>query len=166
MVKTIDTPLGQLNITQDTIHPGVVTIRADLDSPTTEPIGFIQTRTLEYTDRLDGDYDVHRTGIWHQAGFPDSVPFYCLGYPAQLYIRLEAESEPYAKWRVTIRTFLVALGDGSAKPEVRFLTGFAWGYECQPDWQPMAVTPLKADDWSAATARLFYESPAFDYQTT
>jgi len=142
-------------------------LRVRLDQDHFEPIGFIQTRTLEYTDESTKDYDVHRTGIWLQDALGETnAPFFALAYPANLYCRLATEARSYPKWRITIKTFLVDLADKTAtKPQIRFISGFSWGYEVRPDWRPLPLKELDHDDWADATARLYYECPRFDYLT-
>lgn len=165
MVKAVSTSLGMMAIEINQPDKKVLELRVKLDQASSEPIGFIQTRTLDFTDDLSKDYDVHRTGIWLQDALGETnAPFFSLAYPANLYTRLETKDEAYPKWRITIKTFLVDLADKTAtKPHIRFISGFSWGYEVSPDWQALPLQALDQSDWIDATARLYYECPRFEY---
>lgn len=162
MEKTIDCRLGKLTIKQTNPEPEMLETIATLDSTEPKLCGFIQTQTMEYTNDLDKDYDVHRTGIKLQPFFQvDDVPLSSLGYPANLFTRLEPMDEDYAKLRLTIKAFLVDIMEDGA---FQYVTGFSWGYERMEDWQALPIEELSQADWVDAMARLNYESPTFEYR--
>lgn len=163
MVNKMKSVLGNMQVELNQISPKELTLNVALDTLLERPVGFIQTRTLDYTDESGEEFDVHRTGILMQEAFGESnVPFYCLGYPPNLYTHLDTTEFDYPRWRVTIKTFLVEVTESPTKPIVRYKDGFSWGLSSDSQ-DPLPLEGLTLDDWLDATARLNYECPGFTY---
>lgn len=111
--------------------------------------GFIQTVTIKTAETSLKIVDVSA------AMAEKGIPFFCYGYPAQLY---DAPVNNYGMgkeltWQAN--TYLVDMPSFANGDRITYLAGFSWGYkesENKIERQPFALLPLSV--WQEETAFL------------